>query len=115
MCNINFNRSQDRFNGLKCPKCSGSALLSPASDSQRCFDCGAISKVTCNEILQKAADFCDRGTDLTDIDKWEEAIPCFEKSLVIREKHMYKHNEDVAITLDALGKSHASMGMHGQK
>ncbi|XP_043278345.1 SET and MYND domain-containing protein 4-like isoform X2 [Venturia canescens] len=99
-----FDYFAERFKGLKCPECSGSSGLT--NGIQRCYDCGATSNVDCRDALTKAQSLFDQATEFTEADQPERAIACLKKSLAIRQKYLYKNNEDIAKTLNELGHNY---------
>ncbi|CAK9800854.1 SET and MYND domain-containing protein 4 [Anthophora plagiata] len=98
----------ERFTAIKCLKCNGA--LCNIRNSIYCLDCNdksqiyPLSKVIqANEIFQ-AAQAC------INLGKTEEALDKLKKCLCIRRKILYKHNEDITLTLNLMGEIYKTIG-----
>ena len=100
---------QERFSALKCPECTG-ALHNLHSYSLHCLDCGATPLVTYAPDLKEAQDLFDAAQGCIDHEKIDEALDKLKQCLCIRRNVLYKHHEDIAVTLDLIGKVYAIMG-----
>ncbi|XP_033229555.1 SET and MYND domain-containing protein 4-like [Belonocnema kinseyi] len=102
----------ERFSALKCPECTGAfvALHNLHSYSLHCLDCGATPLVTYGPDLKEAQDLFDAAQGCIDHEKVEEALDKLKQCLCIRRNVLYKHHEDIAVTLDLIGKVYAIMG-----
>ncbi|XP_051169953.1 SET and MYND domain-containing protein 4-like [Leptopilina boulardi] len=99
----------ERFSALKCPECTG-ALHNLHSYSLHCLDCGATPIVTYGADLKEAQDLYDAAQGCIDHEKIDEALYKLKQCLCIRRNVLYKHHEDIAVTLDLIGKVYAIMG-----
>ncbi|CAK9806895.1 SET and MYND domain-containing protein 4 [Anthophora quadrimaculata] len=98
----------ERFTAIKCLKCNGA--LCNIRNSIYCLDCNdksqiyPLSKVIqANEIFQAAQTCINLG-------KTEEALEKLKKCLCIRRKILYKHNEDITVTLNHMGEIYKTTG-----
>lgn len=78
---------------------------------QRCFDCGATSPVNFRDALERASRLSEDADKLFDSENPKPALASYKKSLAIREKYLWKYNEDLAKTFSLLGQTHALSGL----
>ncbi|XP_015109528.1 SET and MYND domain-containing protein 4 [Diachasma alloeum] len=101
----------DRFTAFKCSSCSGP--LTPVNKAFSCLDCHNSTKIDVasqTKDLETAQDLFASSQDLLDLEKFEESKKKLLQCLNIRMKILFRHHEDVAITLDSLGKVSVIMG-----
>ncbi|CAK9830542.1 SET and MYND domain-containing protein 4 [Anthophora retusa] len=98
----------ERFTATKCLKCNGA--LCNIRNCIYCLDCNDKSQIyplskiiQANEIFQ-AAQAC------INLGKTEEALEKLKKCLCIRRKILYKHNEDITMTLNLMGEIYKTIG-----
>lgn len=96
---------------LKCPSCKGP--LDGLSKTQlKCLDCKETPVIDLQQIatdLKKAQLLFETSQQSLFMGKNSEALKKLLDCLEIREKLFYKNHEDIAVTLDALGKVSAMM------
>ncbi|XP_063982204.1 SET and MYND domain-containing protein 4-like [Diachasmimorpha longicaudata] len=98
----------DRFTAFKCSSCSGP--LNKAFVCLECHNSTKIDVVSQTKDLETAQNLFALSQDLQDLGKFEESKRNLLQCLNIRKKILYRHHEDVAITLDFLGKVSVMMG-----
>ncbi|KAF7998125.1 hypothetical protein HCN44_009523 [Aphidius gifuensis] len=109
--NPDMQRFLDRFVALKCPVCNG-ALDGLNKTQLKCLDCKSTPSLDLKEIvdnLKKAQLLFETSQQSLFMGKNDEALKKLLDCLEIRERILYKNHEDIALTLDALGKVNVMM------
>lgn len=103
--------SQEKFKSLKCTSCK-TGTLHEIDGRKKCCICSkeveidekVKSDLKKAEILFNcASDAAERGND-------DVAVERLKECLRLRKEHLYKYHEDIANTLDFIGKIYAMSG-----
>ncbi|XP_015595002.1 SET and MYND domain-containing protein 4 isoform X2 [Cephus cinctus] len=105
--NPNLQYFVERFQSLKCSKCSG-PLCKTNGSSMHCLGCGVLSNILYRDKLEKAQKLFDSAEICIELDdNIAEALNKLKECLTIRKNILYKYHDDITLTFDVIGKVYA--------